>query len=79
MLFVFLVKTAPKDARKNYAVLMFSRNPERFIPYAYVELIRYTGKGLEAGSRTSMRRGGIAASRLPAFRARPHDNDPAFG
>ena len=33
------------EIAKNYAVLMFSRNPERFIPYAYVELIRYTGKG----------------------------------
>lgn len=30
--------------QKNYAVLIFSRNSERFIPYAYGELIRYTGK-----------------------------------
>lgn len=30
---------------RKIAVLLFSRNPERFIPYAYVELIRYTGKG----------------------------------
>ena len=24
---------------KNYAILMFSRNPEKFIPYSYIELI----------------------------------------
>ncbi|MBQ9609153.1 MAG: AAA family ATPase [Lachnospiraceae bacterium] len=33
-------KNDPTDKRvKNYAVLMFSEHPERFIPYAYTELI----------------------------------------
>ena len=30
---------------KNYALLMFSRNPEKFIPYSYVELIHKTASG----------------------------------
>ncbi len=30
---------------KNFALLMFSRNPEKFIPYAYVELIHKSASG----------------------------------
>lgn len=30
---------------KNFALLMFSRNPEKFIPYSYVELIHKSSSG----------------------------------
>jgi predicted HTH transcriptional regulator len=30
---------------KNYALLMFSHNPEKFIPYAYIELIHKSSSG----------------------------------